>query len=105
MVKETIFTTWNRHHKSAKRIARTKGFTTIRIYPTSSKLTSNILRFLAIHIELKLKILFVKTFTRFGINDFRLKKFVNFFQTRSVFLTVIEDMLKMTLLPLAKLHF
>ena len=55
--------------------------------------------------ELKLKVLFIKSFEKIEVYDFCLKKCVNFCQTRSIFWTIIQDMLKITLLPWDQHHF
>ena len=46
-----------------------------------------------------MELLFIKVLKKIEVNDFRLKKFENFCQTPSIFWTVIQDMLKMNLLP------
>ena len=50
----------------------------------------------------KLEILLIKVLKRIDVYDFHLKNFVNFCRTRSIFWTVIEDMLKITLLSWAQ---
>ena len=55
--------------------------------------------------ELKFKVLFIKIFEKIEVYDFRLKKCVNFCRTRSVFWTIIQDMLKTTLLAWAQHHY
>ena len=64
-----------------------------------------ILRLSAIQIWTDIESLFIKMFEKIEVYDFRLKKCVNFCRTRSIFWTIIQDMLKMTLLPWAQHHF
>ena len=61
IVKETIFTTWNRRHKSAKRIARTKGFTTTHL---ANAIYTSTQKFLNRHFVIILVFLISPSYTR-----------------------------------------
>jgi len=55
--------------------------------------------------DLKLEVFFIIILKEINVNDFGLKIFVGFCPTRSIFWTIIQVMLKMTLLPTAYIIF
>ena len=54
---------------------------------------------------MKFEVLFTKILKKIDFSEIRLKNLVGFRQTRPIFWTAIQDMLKMTVLPLSQHNF
>ena len=54
---------------------------------------------------MKLEVFIFKILKKFDFSEIRLKNLVGFLQTRPIFWTTIQDMLKMTVLPLIQHNF
>ena len=54
---------------------------------------------------MKFEVLFTKILKKIDFSEIRLKNLVGFWQTRPIFWTAIQDMLKMTVLPLSQHNF
>ena len=54
---------------------------------------------------MKLEVFIFKILKKFDFSEIRLKNLVGFLQTRPNFWTAIQDMLKMTVLPLSQHNF
>ena len=53
---------------------------------------------------MKFEVLFTKVLKKIHFSEIRLKNLVGFWQTRADFWAVIQDMLKMTVLPFSQHH-
>ena len=54
---------------------------------------------------MKLEVFIIKVLKKIHFSEIRLKNLVGFWQTRPNFWTAIEDILKMTVLPLSQHNF
>ena len=52
-----------------------------------------------------LEVFIIKILKKINFSEIRLKNLVGFWQTRPIFWTAIQDMLKMTVLPLSQHNF